>query len=184
MKNLLLLTAALSACSVLPSLQAQVKNEGLANAIIAARQKNAALMKQYSWSCRMEFLENDTIKDSRVDIVTYGPDGHLQYTQLSNQESPLPRGFLRKRIAEREREKTEEYIKGLRAFLHKYTMPSAGTMIDFISQSNIPAPGADGNLQFTGGSVIVPGDTVSLWVNAPTKQTRRLKVMTFYKGKR
>jgi hypothetical protein len=182
MKGLLLLTAALSACYVLPHVQAQVKNEGLANAIIAARQKNAALMKQYSWSCRMEFLENDTIKDSRVDIVTYGSDGQLQYTSLSNQEAPLPGGFFRKRIAEREREKTEEYIKGLRAFLLKYTTPSAGTMIDFISQSNIPAPGADGNLQFTGGSVIVPGDTVSLWVNAPTKQTRRLKVMTFYQG--
>ncbi len=170
------------ACCAWPGLQAQVPNEGLANSIIAARQKNAALMKQYSWSCRMEFLENGTIKDSRVDIVTYGPDGQLQYTSLSNQEAPLPGGFLRKRIAEKEREKTEEYIKALRAFLHQYTMASAGSMINFISQSTIPAPGPDGNLQLTGGSVVIPGDTVSLWVNAPTRQTRRLKVMTFYQG--
>ena len=55
-------------------------------------------------------------------------------------------------------------------------------MINFISQSTIPAPGPDGNLQLTGGSVVIPGDTVSLWVNAPTRQTRRLKVMTFYQG--
>jgi hypothetical protein len=182
MKKGLLLAAGLMACCTFPNLQAQVKNEGLANTIIAARQKNGALMKQYSWSCRMEFLENGTIKDSRVDIVTYGPDGNLQYTSLSNQESPLPGGFFRKRIAEKEREKTENHIKGLRAFLHQYTMSSAGSVINFISQSTIPAPGADGNLQLTGGSVIVPGDTVSIWVNAPTKETRRMKIMTFYEG--
>jgi hypothetical protein len=182
MKKQLLWAVGLMACCILPAMQAQVPNEGLANSIIAARQKNAALMKQYSWSCRMELLDNDTIKDSRVDIVTYGPDGQLTHTPLSNQESPLPGGFLRKRIAEKEREKTEEYIKGLRAFLHQYTLASAGSMINFISQSTIPAPGPDGSLQLTGGSVVVPGDTVSLWVNAPTRQTRRLKVMTFYQG--
>ena len=92
MKSQLMLAVGLVACCTLPNLQAQVPNEGLANSIIAARQKNAALMKQYSWSCRMEFLENGTIKDSRVDIVTYGPDGQLQYTSLSNQEAPLPAG--------------------------------------------------------------------------------------------
>ena len=182
MKRHVLLAAGLLACCTLPNVQAQVKNEGLANSIIAARQKNEALMKQYSWNCRMEFLENGTIKDSRVDVVTYGPDGKLQYTSLSNQEAPLPGGFFRKRIAEKEREKTEAYIKGLRAFLHQYTMSSAGSVINFISQANIPAPGADGNLQLTGGSVIAPGDTVSLWVNAPTRQTRRMKIMSFYEG--
>ena len=108
--------------------------------------------------------------------------GSFNYTALSNQEAPLPGGFLRKRIAENEREKTEAYIKGLRAFLHQYTMASAGSMINFISQSTIPAPGPDGNLQLTGGSVVVPGDTVALWINAPTRQTRRLTVMTFYQG--
>lgn len=182
MKRQLLLAAGLMACCIFPNLQAQVPNEGLANSIIAARQKNQTLMKQFSWSCRMELLDNGTIKDSRVDIVTYGPDGQLQYTQLSNQEAPLPGGFLRKRIAEKEREKTEAYIKGLRGFLHQYTMSSAGSVINFISQATIPAPGPDGNLQLTGGSVSVPGDTVSLWVNAPTRQTRRMKIMSFYEG--
>jgi hypothetical protein len=182
MKRQLLLAVGLVACGVLPRLEAQVKNEGLANEIIAARQKNAALMKQYSWNCRMEFLKNGKIKDTRVDVVTFGPDGKPQHTALSNQEAPLPGGFLRKRIAEKKREKVEAYIKGLRAFLHQYTMPTAGSVINFLSQTTIPAPGADGNLQITGSSVVVPGDTMSLWVNAPTKQTRRMKMMSIYEG--
>src|ERR1035438_4613492 len=126
---------------------AQVPNEGLANLIIAARQKNAALMKQYSWNCRSELSENGTPKDTRIDTVTWGPDGQPQHTLLNDQSNPLPGGFLRKRVAEKEREKMEEYLKSLRSFLHQYTLPTAGQVINLISSSPIPAPGPGGVLQ-------------------------------------
>jgi hypothetical protein len=182
MKNRLLLTAGLLALSGTLQLPAQVKNEGLANGIIAARQKNAALMKQYSWNCRTEVSENGTPKDTRVDTVTWGPDGQPQHTLLNDQSNPLPGGFFRRRIAENEREKMEQYLKSLRAFLHQYTLPTAGAVINFISTTTIPAPGPDGVLQLSGGSVVVPGDTVSFSVNAPTRQTRRMSIMTFFQG--
>ena len=76
----------------------------------------------------------------------------------------------------------EKYLKGLHAFLHQYTLPTAGKVIDFISKTAIPAPGPGGLLQLSGGSVVVPGDTVSISVNAPTKETRRMSIMTFYQG--
>jgi hypothetical protein len=161
---------------------AQVKNEGLANDIIAARQKNAALMKQYSWSCRTEILENGTPKDTRIDTVTYGPDGQPQHTEMSDKSNPLPRGFVRRRVAEEERKKTEEYLKSLRTFLHQYTLPTAGAVINFISNTPIPAPGAGGVLQLSGSGVVVPGDTVSLSINAPTKQTQRMSIMTTFQS--
>jgi len=182
MKKMILLTTALTILSGAPSIIAQVQNEGLANSIIAARQKNAALMKQYSWNCRSELSENGTPKDTRIDTVTWGPDGQPQHTLLNDQSNPLPRGFLRKRVAEKEREEMESYLKSLRTFLHQYTLPTAGQVINLISTSPIPAPGPDGALQITGGSVVVPGDTVSLTINAPTRQTRRMTIMTFFKG--
>ena len=161
---------------------AQVANEGLANQIIAARQKNAALMKQYSWNCRTEINENGETKDTRVDTVTFGPDGQPQHTLLNDQHNPLPGGFFRKRIAEKEREKMEQYLKELRGFLHQYTLPSAGKIIDFISKTPIPPPGPGGVLQLSGGSAIIPGDTVSLSVEATTRQTQRMTIMTFFNG--
>src|ERR1035438_10002336 len=126
MKKLLLLTTALTILSGSPAIIAQVQNEGLANLIIAARQKNAALMKQYSWNCRSELSENGTPKDTRIDTVTWGPDGQPQHTLLNDQGNPLPRGFLRRRVAEKEREEMETYLKSLRSFLHQYTLPTAG----------------------------------------------------------
>src|SRR5215510_9630459 len=39
-------------------IKAQVPNEGIANMIIQARQKNAAQLKQYTWTCRIELTQN------------------------------------------------------------------------------------------------------------------------------
>jgi len=80
MKKTMLIAAIWGSLSALLPLQAQVPGEGLANSIIAARQRNATLMKQYSWKCRTEILESGTAKDTRIDTVTYGPDGQPQHT--------------------------------------------------------------------------------------------------------
>ena len=161
--------AALGSPSRLP---AQVPNEGLANLLIAARQKNAALIKQYSWNCRTESSESGETKDTRIDTVTWGPDGQPQHTLLNDQGNPLPQGFVRRRVAEKERENMEDYLKSLRTFLHQYTLPTAGQVINLISSSPIPAPGPGGALQITGAGVVVPGDTVSLGATG-TKQTKQ-----------
>lgn len=180
MKSSLLPAIALSLfASIL--LHAQVPNEGFANAIIAARQNNANLMKQYSWNCRTEISENGTTKDTRVDSVTWGPDGQPQHTLLNDQANPLPQGFLRRRIAEQERQQSDSYLKGLRTFLHQYTLPSAGQIINLISTNPI-LPGAAGTLQISGSSVVVPGDTVSLTVSATTRLINRMTIMSFYQG--
>ena len=139
-------------------------------------------MKQYSWNCRSELSENGTPKDTRIDTVTWGPDGQPQHTLLNDQGNPLPRGFVRRRVAEKEREEMETYLKGLRTFLHQYTLPSAGQIINLISSNPIPAPGPNGILQITGSSVAAPGDTVSMSVNARTRQTTRMSIMTFFQG--
>lgn len=180
MKSLLLSVVLLSLLA--PNvLKAQVPNEGFANAIIAARQNNANLMKQYSWNCRTEISENGVPKDTRVDSVTWGPDGQPQHTLLNDQANPLPQGFLRRRIAEQERQQSEDYLKGLRAFLHQYTLPSAGQIINLISTSPI-LPGPAGTLQVSGSSVVVPGDTVSLTLSATTRLLNRMTIMSTYKG--
>ena len=182
MKRLAILAAALTALGNPSIMPAQVANEGLANQIIAARQKNAALMKQYSWNCRTELSENGTPKDTRIDTVTRGPDGQPQHTVLNDQSNPLPSGFLRRRVAEQEREKMENYLKQLRTFLHQYTLPTAGAVINFISTTPITPPGPGGLLQLSGSSVVVPNDTVSLSIDAPTRQTRRMTIMTTFQG--
>jgi hypothetical protein len=178
MKIHLSVAAILASLTSSLALWAQVPNEGLANSIIAARQKNAQMMQQYSWNSRIEVLSNGAVKDTRIEQCVYGPNNQVQRTLLNDTGSSLPHGFLRRRIAEREREQTADYLKQILALLDKYTLPNAGAVINFISSSPIPPPGPNGELQFTGGSVVQPGDTLSVWIYAPTRATRKVTVVT------
>ena len=178
MKRLIVVTAVVLTFCGASTGRAQVANEGLANQIIAARQKNATLMKQYSWNSRIEILDNGAVKDIRIDQVMYGPGGQLQQTVLNDQPSAAPRGFLRKRIADKEKADMEKYLKSLKQALDEYTLPSSGKIIDFISQATISAPDANGLLTITGNSVVKPGDTLTMTIYAPTRQPRSLSVTT------
>jgi hypothetical protein len=172
-------TALLIWCNVQPS-SAQIPNEGLAMKIITARKANAALLQQYSWSSRTELLENGTVDDTRIDLVSYGANGQLQRTVVNDQSAPLPAGFLRKRLAEKEREKVEKYIAGLGKLLDRYTQPTAGKIIDFISGAQISAPDSNGLLQLTGSGVVSPDDTFTMWINGTTWQVSKIQITTSY----
>jgi type II secretory pathway pseudopilin PulG len=185
MNRKILLTAATLVLAGQLSALAQVRNEGLANQIIAARQKNAALMLQYNWNSRTEFVDNGTVDDLRIDAVMYGPDGNLQRSILNDQKSSLPQGFFRRAIAENKRKQVEKYLKGLHDLLDQYTLSSAGMMINFVSQAAVQtgqAPDGTPTLTLTGGSVVNPGDTVTLTVNPTNFQTLRMDITTTYDG--
>lgn len=132
--------------------------------VTEARKANAALMRQYSWTSRTEVIDQGQVKDLRLDAVTYGPGGQLQRTVMNDQSAPLPFGFLRRRIAEIERQKVEEYLTGLRDLLEQYTLPTAGKVQDFLSRATATGPDASGLFEMTGQSVVYAGDTLSLWV--------------------
>jgi len=164
---------------------AQVPNEGIANMIIQARQKNSAQLKQYTWTSRIELSQNGTTQDTRIYQLSYSPDGNQQQTLLNDQSAQLPLGFLRRRIAENRRQQTEQYITDLRGLVDQYTLPSAGAVINFISQAKIEGgQGPDGRpiMQLNGSNVVNPGDTFYLAVNPTTFQTRRIQVNTSYQG--
>ncbi|HEX5398997.1 MAG TPA: hypothetical protein VFY06_08105 [Verrucomicrobiae bacterium] len=180
MKTILTFTTALLLCCGAQSVTAQVHDEALANQIIAARKANAALLEQYSWSSRTELLDTGTVKDIRIETVAYGPNGQVQRTLVNDEPAPLPHGFLRKRIAEKEREKVEKYLTGLRKLLDDYTLPSAGKVIDFISGATLSAPDANGLLKISGSGVVSPGDTLTLWVDAKTHRASKLQIVTYF----
>ena len=154
----------------------------MAMRVTEARMANAGLMAQYSWTSRTEVIDQGQVKDLRLDAVTYGPGGQLQRTVMNDQSAPLPFGFLRRRIAEHEREKAEEYLTGLRGLLEQYTLPTAGKVQDFMSRATATGPDAAGLFEMTGQSVLYPGDTLSLWVNPRTRHVERIQVSTTFQG--
>ena len=150
--------------------------------ITEARQRNAALMHQYTWTSRTEILDQGQVKDTRLELVHYTPFGQLQRSLLNDQSAPLPRGFLRRAIAENERQKLEQYLTGLRGLLDQYTLPTTGKILDFMTTARTMGPDANGLLQMTGQNVVMPGDSLTIWVNAATRHVARIQVNSIFQG--
>jgi hypothetical protein len=150
--------------------------------ITQARQRNAALMRTYSWNERCDISKNGTSVDLRIDVCTYLPDGQLQRTVMNDEHAPLPHGFFRKKAAESKIKDMEAYLKGLRSLLDQYTLPTAGAVLNFLTTAQTSPPGPEGFLTTAGSNVVVPGDTLTIWTNAVTHQTARVSVNTTYAG--
>src|SRR5215475_11269312 len=114
MKRFALVASTMLLLCASTAVDAQAPPSGLAGEIIQARQKNDALVRQYSWECRTDVYLNGVSKDLRLEQVNYGPGGQLQRTLLNDQSAPLPFGFFAARIAEQVREQVQQSIVGLR----------------------------------------------------------------------
>jgi hypothetical protein len=183
-KILLILAAGLIAVgwSQISLAQSQPANVNMAAQISEARRANAALMRQYTWESRTELIEEGQVKDIRIEAVSYGPDGQLQRSLLNDQSSPLPESLLGRIIAEKRKERLEAYVKGLRSLLEQYALPTEGKIIDFMNQATTAKPDANGLILITGSGVNLPGDNLSIWIEASTRRTRKTQVNTFYEG--
>jgi hypothetical protein len=150
--------------------------------ITQARQRNAALMRTYSWYERMDILKNGTSLDLRIDSCTFLPSGERQCTVLNDQHAPLPGGFFRKNAAENKIKELETYMKGLKALLDQYTLPTGGAVLNFLTTAQTTGPGPEGYLITQGTNVVVPGDSLTIYTFAATRQTARISVNTLYQG--
>ena len=185
MKALTILAAGLIVLATphfIPAQDQMVKRAETAVKITEARKANAKLMHQYSWQSRTELMENGEVKDMRLEQVQYGPDGQLQRTMLNEQGASLPFGFIRRAIAENKRKEMETYLKGLRSLLDQYTLPTAGKVLDFMDKATTTLANDGRMILMNGASVVVPGDSLSIWTEAATRQTRKIQVDTFFQG--
>lgn len=150
--------------------------------IYQAREANAGLMHQYTWNSRTEIISKGQVKDTRIDQVSYGPYGQLQHNVVNEQSAPMPMGFLRRAIAEGEKQQMEQYLTGLQAMLEQYTLPTTGKILDFISTAVPSGPDANGMFQLTGHDIVQVGDTLNMWVDPWTKHLRKIQVNTTFQN--
>ena len=175
--------AALLAAAALPAQDAanQAMRAQIAQKVTAARKANAAATQQYTWDQRTEVLEDGTVKDTRVEMVNW-VNGQYQKSLVSDQGPSLPRFGLRKRIAEAKQKEMKEYASGLKALLQQYTLDSSPQLLAFYDKAQVSGPDAAGLLALSGGSVVTPGDSMTLWINASTHKAARAFIATNYQG--
>ncbi len=171
------------ACSPLAAQDAanQAMRAQIAQKVTAARQANAAAMQQYTWDQRTEVLEDGTVKDTRVEMVNW-VNGQYQKSLVSDQGPSLPRFGLRKRIAEAKQQEMKDYVSGLKALLQQYTLDSSPQLLAFYDKAAVSGPDATGLLALSGGSVVQPGDSMTVWINASTHKAAKVFIATTYQS--
>ncbi|MGA8893428.1 MAG: hypothetical protein WB493_17845 [Anaeromyxobacteraceae bacterium] len=177
-----IVVAAIALQAFAASAQANIgENAAKTVQIVQSRAANATLLKQYTWNERIDFLVNGQEKDLRLDLVNIGLDGKLQRTIMNDQSAPLPRGFIRRAIAEGKKKDLQQYIQGLGELLHKYTLPTPGAVLNFLDTATT-VPSGPGQLMVTGQNVVQPGDSLTIYLDAATKKTQRVTVSTTFQG--
>jgi len=185
MKTLSVLAVAVAILVPPAAVLAQTKAEATAVKAVQianARKANATLMRQYTWHSRTELIMQGAVKDTRIELVNYGPAGQLQRTLLNDQHAPLPIGFLMRAVAANERQEIATYLKGLQGMLEQYTLPTAGKVLDFMTQAQVTGADAAGLVSMTGHGVVVPGDTFTVWADGRTRQMRKVQVASTFEG--
>jgi hypothetical protein len=147
-----------------------------------ARQANAAKLRAYTWNQRMEVMKNGSMVDQVISQENYLPNGQVQKLILNDEHAPLPGGFIRHMAAESKLEDAKKYAAGLKQLFDQYTLPTAGAILNFLMIAKTSGPDSYGSLIISGANVIVTGDSLTMWVDAKTKQLRKVTVTTNYQG--
>ncbi len=178
------LAAALNAAAQTPPPANVIANKAMT--VSQLRANNAALMHHYSWDSRTEILVNGQVKDIRIEQVSFDTGGQLQKQLVNDQPSkgfylPTPIGFLRRAVANHEKEEMQQYLAGLRTLLEQYTLPTTGKIMDFLATATSSGD-PSGMFTITGNNIVQPGDSLTFTINTWTLHPTQIKVSTSFQG--
>jgi len=151
-----------------------------------SRQQNAQALKQYIWKSRLEIQKEGETKRVQVSLLRYDLNGKLQKTPLaSTHEQQLPTRGLRGHIAQKKKESFLESLDSLSALAKSYSELSADEMQRFMAGANVTPEMSQRQKLFRiqGSSVLQPGDSMTLWIDAVTRRMRKVEVQTYLDGK-
>ena len=157
-------------------------NKGLlATEINEGRKQNAAQMRNYSWNTRTEIKIDGEVKSVKVELIRFTSEGELQKAIVSDSaaDAKKPRG-IRGKVAANKKKGMQEWAAELGGLLKQYSLPSAGSILDFLDIAAVQRTGRMVNL--VGKDVIQPGDYMAILVDAETKQLKIITVQTSLEG--
>lgn len=153
----------------------------LASEITDGRKQNAALMRNYSWNTRTKIIIDGEVKSDKIELVRYTPEGELQKAVVSDSaaEAKKPRG-IRGRVASKKIKGMKEWATDLAKLLQQYSLPSAGSLLDYLNSATVEKTGNMINL--SGEDVVQQGDHMTMLVDAGSKQLKIIEVTTSLDG--
>jgi hypothetical protein len=144
-------------------------------------QKNAALLRQYSWKMRTEVTIKGDTKPAQIYQMRYDLDGKLQKTQLTAPQEVKKKRGIRGAIQKGRIEDFQEWVAELTDLVKGYMAPSPGTMLDFYARATM-SPATDSTAQVSAPAFLQKGDRATFWVDRETGAPVRFRFDTTLDG--
>ena len=145
----------------------------------AAAERNQAQLRHYSWISTTQVSYDGNVKNTKVESVSYGPDGQQQKNVVSDTEAPKPPG-LRGALAERKGDEIKAELESAVALIHSYVPPNPQQLQAAVAAGNMtmsPAPPGVATLVFA--NYQLPGDAMTLTFAIEPKLIQTVNVATW-----
>ena len=182
-------TIALSFTTALVTLVLCVPEATAQNAALQARLaevKQASLankraLSHYNWQESVTTSIKGEVKKQQLFLVSIGPDGQQQKSEINAQPDQASGGALKRHIVAKKKAEYKEYGEQIADLARQYTQPDPDRLQQAYQQGNI-------SLQLGGGEAMVtlniknyikPNDLVTLVFNKQTKAIQSIRVASY-----
>ena len=148
-------------------------------AIKEAAARNQAQLRKYSWVSTTEVSYDGKVKDTKVESVSYGPDGQMQKNEIADTAAPKPPG-LRGMMAERKGDEMKNEIESAVALIRGYVPPDPARLQAAVAAQNmqlLPALPGVATVAFTNYNL--PNDALTLTFAIEPKAIQTTDVSTW-----
>jgi len=157
---------------------------------VAAQQANKAALREYTWKRRTDLKLKGESKKLTMEQVRYDIDGKLQKTPIGGPPEPQPQakpagrgrrgGRVKEKVIENKKEEFAELMKNLGALVASYGQLPQDKLAAFTKNATVgKGEGAQaGTVSIKGGDVLVPGDSMSIWIDPTSYMMRRVEIAT------
>ena len=162
-----------------PPMQAQDLQQKLAAAKQAAALNQKAL-RSYSWLEKTELSLKGEVKNTKVDMCRYGPDGKVQKTEVVEPAPPEKKRGLRGKIVAKKTGEMKEELEAAVALVHQY-VPSSPDLMQVVMNAGTASLSQAGPgfaaLKFPG--YVKKGDALTLTFESAVKTLHQIEVNTW-----
>jgi hypothetical protein len=150
-------------------------------AVKAAQAANKAALQSYNWTETVQFSLNGQNRAAKQFACMYGTDGKVIRTPTgAPAEQSSREGPLRRRIEEKKKDETEDFLGQIRAAIALYVPPDSAKMEQAFQAGNasLDRPGS-GEAGLVFRNYAKPNDTMTLDFRMDTKKLAGLKVNSY-----
>ena len=158
---------------------------GLQEKLAAVKQAAAAnqqALHQYQWTETTQISLKGEVKNRKMELCKYAPNGQVQKTEIEGTQPQSPQGGrLKEKMIEKKKDEMTQYMESAKNLIGQYVPPDPNRMQQAFQAGNVSInpSAASGIAELVFKNYVLPGDSMSLSFNSSTKKMTNLNVNTY-----